>query len=1196
MRLEEIYDKDINRTVNPAVSASDFSDKTVKIEIEEYVFTEEIINGLYKILSAIKNRDYSHDGIWINGYFGSGKSHFLKYLDYCLSAQYREMALERLLEAVRLHDPLQNPESKSEVGISDMRDLTIWLKSATVDTIPFNIGTVHNINGTQQRVFLDIFWSELNQFRGFNKFNLALAQHFEKVLQEKGQFEEFKSRMKEEGFDWNMQASDLAIHELDFVLEMGKELVPTLSTDIIRERISKNNTNVSVETFMNELKSYLADKDDKYRLIFLVDEVSQFIDDRKGLLLQLQQIVTELHKACGDRVWVACTAQQDLSEIVESCQISKTSEEYGKIMGRFEVKVSLKGTQPEYITQKRILEKKPTAELKLGELYDGKKNAISAQFQLPTSYNAYQSRNEFIGYYPFVPYQFKLIMQVFNSFVNLGYVEKEVKGNERSIIKVTHSTAKQTKNQEVGNFIAFDQFFNAMFQGSLMAKGQRSIQKANDMIVECNNRAFGQRVVNILFMICNLSETDRLIFPATVDNITCLLMSDVDAQKLSLKNDVQKVLDFLCDKNIIRNEPARQGVPETYCFYSEDEIEVAQMIKTQVIDNNTVAEELKEILFAYTIPAPREAFYSSRFTIGASIMGKNFLSNNADVNIEFVMDSDQDNAHTYAFSNTNSKLIFFMSELYKGNRTLRNDFHWYCQVQKYMRTPATSELRQKTREEFSKRAKEVYQRKIEKPFHEIFDTCPVISGLNVFEDLGTAKGQERYKQVLNRHFANLYPQARLVDASYMPRNSEELKSKISRKVEANDYSELNNTLTEAERQVENYLNRQFNEVNLKDIVTRYAAAPYGWNEVCTIYVVNELVRRHLRDYTYSNNPNVEKTIVANNILREQAKFTIRPARKISQDLINRFQESWKDVFGAVSISSGIDSNELFNQCKIRLTENILNTERDCKKIARYPFVTTLNEAINELNRWNSERDPKEFFEMVIDARQSAKALMDKRKMVGEFITDQLSKYTAICQFVDDNRDNWSFLPESHADTVKSLKSIIAEPWPIDKMVPYNKMMRKLNAQLEEVKKAKIIEIERIYNEIFDQLEQFAATKKVSRDSFAKRDVTIMHKRNTSNILVLENNINTSDGFYNQQLDIIIKHIPVAAPYPPQPKGEGSNTSVVSEPPVKLTRNVRLNIQTSVPLKSEAEIDAYLRGLKKQLMTFIDSDCEVMITK
>ena len=1193
MKLEAIYEKDINRTVNPAVSASDFSDKTVKTEIEEYVFTDEIINGLYKILSAIKNRNVSHDGIWINGYFGSGKSHFLKYLDYCLSSQYREMALERLLEAVKLRDPLQIPESKSEVEISDMRDLTIWLKDATVDTILFNIGTVHNIHGDQQRVFLDIFWSELNQFRGFNKFNLALAQHFEKVLLEKNKFDEFKERIKEEGFDWDLQASDLAINELDFILEIGKELIPTLSTDIIRERIIRDDTAVSVETFMNELKSYLADKGDKYRLIFLVDEVSQFIDDRKGLLLQLQQIVTELHKACEDKIWVACTAQQDLSEIVESCQISATSEDYGKIMGRFEVKVSLKGTQPEYITQKRILEKKPTAELRLGELYDKKKNAISAQFQLPTSYNAYQTREEFIGYYPFVPYQFKLIMQVFNSFVNLGYVEKEVKGNERSIIKVTHSTAKQTKDQEVGNFIAFDQFFNAMFQGSLMAKGQRSIQKANDMIQEYSDRAFGQRVVNILFMICNLSETDRLIFPATVDNITCLLMSDVDAQKLSLKNEVQKVLDFLCDKNIIRNEPAKQGVPETYCFYSEDEIEVAQLIKTQVIDNNTMAEELKEIFFAYITPAAREVFYSSRFTVGVNIMGKNFLSNNADINVEFVMDSDQDNPHTYAFSNTNNKMVFFMSELYKENRTLKNDFYWYCQVQKYMRTPVTSELRQKTREEFSKRAKDIYQRKIEKPFREIFDSCPVISGLNILEDLGSGKGPDRYKQVLNRHFANLYPQARLVDSTDMPRNSEELKSKIQRKVEIGDYNELNNTLTEAERQVENYLNRQVNDVNLKDIVTRYAAAPYGWNEICTIYIVNELVRRHLRDFSYNNNPNVERSIIANNILRDQAKFAVRPAQKISQDLINRFVESWKDIFGTVSISSGIDSNELFNQCKTKLAENIQNTENDCKRIARYPFVTVLNDTISELSRWNSEREPKKFFEQIINARQSAKALIDKRKMIGEFITDQLAKYKIICDFVDDNRDNWLFLPESCADTVKSLKSIINEPWPIDKMVPYNKMMRELNAHLEEVKKIKILEIERIYNDIFDRLEKFSTSKNVDRNSFAKRDISIMQKKNSSNILMLENNINTSNDFYNEQLDIIIKHIPI--PHIPKDKPESKDTKNEIEI-VKQTRNVKLNIQTFEPLKSEAEIDEYLQGLKKQLMKFIDNNYEVMVTK
>ena len=81
MKLKEIYNKPIERAVNPAVSATKFDEETKWVEIQEYVFTDEIMNGLFRILDAIKNnRPYDHVGIWIDGYYGSGKSHFLKYI------------------------------------------------------------------------------------------------------------------------------------------------------------------------------------------------------------------------------------------------------------------------------------------------------------------------------------------------------------------------------------------------------------------------------------------------------------------------------------------------------------------------------------------------------------------------------------------------------------------------------------------------------------------------------------------------------------------------------------------------------------------------------------------------------------------------------------------------------------------------------------------------------------------------------------------------------------------------------------------------------------------------------------------------------------------------------------------------------------------------------------------------------------
>lgn len=101
MILKELYKKDITRDVNPAVSAGDLKEATVRTEIEEYVFTQEIIHGLYDVISGVREASASHNGIWISGYYGSGKSHFLKYLNYCLKSEYCKRALERLAEEVQ---------------------------------------------------------------------------------------------------------------------------------------------------------------------------------------------------------------------------------------------------------------------------------------------------------------------------------------------------------------------------------------------------------------------------------------------------------------------------------------------------------------------------------------------------------------------------------------------------------------------------------------------------------------------------------------------------------------------------------------------------------------------------------------------------------------------------------------------------------------------------------------------------------------------------------------------------------------------------------------------------------------------------------------------------------------------------------------------------------------------------------------
>ena len=1202
MKLKDLYSKPIERPVNPAVSATKFDPETEKIEIDEYVFTDEIINGLFRILDAIKNnKPYDHVGIWIDGYYGSGKSHFLKYLDYCITPSTRERAVSRLLDAVKAIDPLDEKHNLN-FDYDELLSIANWLKRATIDTCIFNLETSYDNSTDKKKAFLHVFWNEFNGKRGFNKFNITLAQNLEKPLAEKGVFEAFKERIAEEGGDWNDpgMAADLIDNELDWVLDIAKELAPTLSVDSIRERIIKRDTNMSIDRFGMELASYLKDKGDDYRLILLADEVSQFINKERDRYLNLQEIITKLSEACDNKVWVACTAQQDLSEIMDDCHIAEEKDKEGKIKGRFEVKVSLKGTQPEVITQKRILDKKEEVKPELAALYNKYKAGFDLQFKLPTSYSSYETQDDFVDYYPFVPYQFKLIMQVFNSFLNLGYVAKEVKGNERSIIKVIHSTAKTNADAELGKFISFDELYNNMFEEGLQARGQKAVDNALRMARTYQTdrperTRLAVRVANVLFMICNISQTDQLVFPATLDNVTSLLINDMETPRLNIKNEVEKVIEFLCDNNIIRREQGKNGAPETYAFYSEEEMKVAQLIQSQVVDNNTQAEQLKEIFNRYITALRNKEQYKTRsFSVGLTIKQRTFLSNNPDVQVEFAMDADYETAEQLALQNSNvNRMVYYVGPQYRDNKRLYNAFYWYCQANRYMATPVTSEDNKKTRDEFEKRANELYDGIIRKEFEKILDTCPIISGLSVIDEaeLGQKRGNDRYRVAMHKHLSGIYTKANLVDYPSMPRTTEQLKKAILRNVNPGDYDGMNAVLTDAEHEVEIYLNKQFAEVNVSDVLAKFAKAPYGWDNICTLYIINELVRRHNRDYSYANNPNVETSTVANRIVSESNKFTLRQAKVISPQVIQNFIAAWKEIFGISAVPASTDSTQLFRVCRdIESDRSLAKFIKGYKEIelqiASYPFCQPIREAIELFESWLNERDPLKFFNLVIAAKDEAKVLIDKCKEVVQFTHDQLDTYKQLIQFQTDNQYNFPFVPMEMQGAVTDFCKLKNDPWPISGLRGYIKLQRQLSGILDGVREELREKIKAAYNDMFDYLKQVAEKQHVPESVLSDRETVIRVKTTPNNILVLQNNANT-DTFYQEQVDKIMSY------NPPQPKPDEDKDDPVS---VKRIRKASLQTKTKLPITNAEDIERYLEGLRQQLEKLLVDQDGVMIVK
>ena len=1174
MKLQDIYKRKVTEELNPVVSVSDYTQKTVDTEIDEYVFTDEIIRYLYLVLNAIREGNYHQNGIWINGYFGTGKSHFLKYLNYCFKKEYRDRALARLEDAVLERDPLTHPESRSDVYPADMRAVAEWLKCTEIDTVLFNIGDkVTGDKRDEDASFTKAIWQEFNKFRGFNRENIALAQFLEKPLAEKGKLEEFKRLMDDEGFDWEHDCLQLAATEIDFVMEIAKQVEPSLSYDTIRENIKKSNISLSVENLTRELNNYIRTRGDNYRLLFFIDEISMFIGGKRQLLLQLQQIVVRIQEDCNGKVWLGCTAQQDLTELVDSIQIQNTADDYGQIKGRFPVRVALKGANTEFVTKKRVLGKEDAVVGEIGRLYDKNKDAISAQFNLPTSYNVFGDKEDFISYYPFVPYQFQLLIQVFDSFVTKQFVDKEVKGNERSVLKITHNTVYNTRDEEVGKFISFDQFYSAMFEAGLQPKGRRARRNADSVIVKYKDVDFGKRVVDVLYMICNISENDQMLFPATIDNVVTLLMTDIDQNRLELKQKVERVMEFLKQESIIRLILGKDGAPDTWQFYSEDESEVASIIASRRPDNYFMADQFNKIFNAYLNFSNKEGYCGSNFSVNLSILGRTFFGSNTDVQVEMVMQADTDDASNYAFSFNKDarRLVFFMAPGYK-DRQLINDFYWYCQVQDYLAHASNeSEQRTKTNNAFKEQALEVKNTRIEKRLRELFDNCQVISGPNVFTsaELGMKKGNEKYKTALQAHLANIYTYAKSVNTDEFPKNATDLRNKILN-------PQVESDMSMPEQVVENFLVQQGHDTAVTDVVQKFSQAPYGWNEFCTLYVLNKLVVRRKRAFMYNNNPNVDRKTVAENLQKSKPLFTVTTAQEIPQEMVNKFTAAWKNIFKQVSVMPS-DAQELFDYCRLGAKSQIVNNdyESNARKLSEAGaalLAQTLYDMLDKMKQWRETRDIKAFFSIFIDGEQEISEQIDNCTRIIGFCQDQIDRYSEILSFVNHNEENFEFLDADARQLASDLKKVQKDAWPIDKMPSYNKQKRNVEGAIGEVRDKMVEDVKTAYEECFAQLNQLIQNLGIPEYRLPDKEAILLSKTRTESLHALKHYADTSE-FFNAEVNKINKFAE-----------EKNKPKVVS-----------VSLKTrSKTIRTEADVDAYLADLKKQIMANINGKDDVII--
>ncbi len=392
----------IDRRIEKVIDYAAEDEDRLAAEIEEYEATDNVESNFRKFLETFQigsqRGQVTEVGIWVSGFYGSGKSSFTKYLGFALDPS-RKVRGQPFLELLR--DRLRTKELQAL--------LTSTAKNHPTAVVMLDLATEQHDN-TNTPVSNILYWKVLRQ-AGYSR-ERKLAQ-LELLLQEKGLYNAFCQAYEAQfGNKWD------AIHH-DPILGVlrASQILPTMLPQDFPEPKSFQSLRFELNQNARDLAQTMIDVVFKQHpgtqnILFLVDEAGQYVAPNGQLILNLDGLARNLKELGNGRVWIVATGQQTLSEIVEKAALNTT--ELNKLRDRFPITIELDARDIREITYRRLLTKSNEATARLRALFMEKGQAMVLHTRLAGTslYKADPTVDDFIRYYPFLPQHFDVLLEL----------------------------------------------------------------------------------------------------------------------------------------------------------------------------------------------------------------------------------------------------------------------------------------------------------------------------------------------------------------------------------------------------------------------------------------------------------------------------------------------------------------------------------------------------------------------------------------------------------------------------------------------------------------------------------------------------------------------------------------------------------------------------------------------------------------
>ena len=1010
MQIREMFAKPIDRDLQGVIIVGQDETANVKQELEEYVVTRELQKHFADFFAAYKTGitgNTSKTGVWISGFFGSGKSHFLKILSYLL--ENKEIAGKKAIDYFVDDNKIADP-----MVLADMQ----LAANTPTDVVLFNIDSKSDSNSKQNKdAIVNVFLKVFNEMQGYCGAMPFLAD-LERRLNEEGRYEEFKQKFEENyGDAWVDSRQDF-----DFIQD---DIVDTLiDMDFMSEAAARNwcekaaePYKISIEDFAKRVKAYIDRKGNNHHVAFLVDEVGQYIGDDSNLMLNLQTVREELGKECNGKAWVIVTSQQDIDSITKV-----KGNDFSKIQGRFDTRISLSSANVDEVIKKRILDKKDTAAQMLRLLYGQKATTIKNKivFNDGVEKKLYADENDFALVYPFVPYQFNLLASVLTSIRTHGASGKHLSEGERSMLAMFKESAMDYKEHEEGTLIPFHAFYDAL-ENFLDHSHRGVIIKAYDnSFINPDHKTkdvFAINVLKTLFMIKYVNDVE-----ANIDNITSLMISDIEDDRIELKAKVEDALKVLMRQMLVQ----RNG--EIYVFLTDEEQEINREIESQNVEMAEVINKASEMIFEdiFTDKKYRYPAFNGRyaFSFNSTVDDRPYKANqNYDIGVHILTpaaDMGTDDTTLRMVSGQGREVLVVLPD----DRAFMDEIQRYLKIEKFLRLNTSSALPQY---ETIKEGKRLEMRERNANARLYLSESLKDADIYVNGDKAQINAKEvstRINEALGRLVSTVYHKLSYIDAAYgeddirkMFKTSNQISLNLEGVTEPNVHA-LDDVLSYVADNT-----RMHMKTSMKSIKDRFMKAPYGFVEDDVHWLVAKLFRRgdlafyvngssvstHNKDAEEIINYITKKSYV-DRLMMEQKIRVSEKEKKVTRDVM-------KELFGATGNSDDEDTMmNTFVTYATKLTSTLGELEVRYET-TKYPGKRVVEYGKKLLFGLTQIQTPPEFFQTVSKKQDDLYEFAEDYEPIKAFFSSEqrtifdkavlyLSKYDdSKTYIVDENLEN-----------------------------------------------------------------------------------------------------------------------------------------------------------------------------------------------